>query len=117
MTILPWQAMCIAHPFGHNHHDHAGLSPCEVYRMITQQEGEHLLPPMECEHTAKAIDDYSQTQNEKIIPIIPQVALVAIVFERISFEIIEQPFLIPPDQKCRSATLLSDFPLRAPPLV
>ena len=117
MTILPWQAMCVAHPFGHDHHEHDGPSPCELRRMTLQQPGEHLLPPMDCEHISDATDDYNQTQVERIVPTIQLIAVAAIVFDLVSFEITEQPFLLPPDPNCRSATLISDNPLRGPPLV
>ncbi len=117
MTILPWQLMCIAHPFGHDHHEHDGPSPCEIHRMVAQQPGEHLLPPMDCEHISEATDDYSQTQTERIVPTKQLVAVAAVVFDLVRFEITEQPFLIPLEPNCRSATLLSDSPLRAPPLV
>jgi len=117
MTILPWQLVCVAHPFGHDHHEHEGPSTCELHRMAAQQPGEHLLPPMECEHISDATDEYNQTQVERIVPSIQMVAVAAVIFDLVSLETTEQPFLLPPDPKCRSATLLSDSPLRAPPLV
>ncbi len=117
MTILPWQLMCIAHPFGHEHHEHDGPSTCELHEMAAQQPGEHLLPPMECEHISDVTDDYNQAQVERIVPTIQLVAVVAVVYDLVGFEITENPFLLPPNPKCRSATLLSDSPLRAPPLV
>jgi len=117
MTILPWQAMCVAHPFGHDHQEHDGPSLCEIHRMVAQQPGEHLLPPMDCEHISDATDDYNQTQVERTVPTVQLIAVAAVVFDLVSFEITEQPFLLPPDPNCRSATLLSDSPLRGPPLV
>jgi hypothetical protein len=117
ITMLPWQMMCTAHPFGHDHHKHDGPSPCEIRRMALQQSGEHLLPPMRCNHVSDATDDYSQTQLEKIVPTIQMVAVASILFDLVNVEITKQPFLIPPEPNCRSATLLSDRPLRAPPLV
>ncbi len=109
--------MCVAHPFGHDHHKHDGPSPCELRRITLQQPGEHLLPPMDCDHISDATDDYNQTQTGQIVPTIQMVAVASVLFNFVSFEITEQPFLIPPEPNCRSATLLSDSPLRAPPLV
>lgn len=118
MTILPWQLMCIAHPFGHDHHAHEGPSPCELRaKAIAESDGPIILSPMDCEHVLDATDDYNQTQVEKIVPTVQMVAVAAVLFDLVSFEIKEQPFLSPPEPYCRSATLLSDSPLRAPPLV
>lgn len=118
MTILPWQLMCIAHPFGHDHHAHEGPSPCELRaKAIAESDGPIILPPMDCEHISEATDDYSQTQTERIVPIIQLVAFTAVVFDLVSFGIKEEPFLSPPEAYCRSATLLSDSPFRGPPLV
>ncbi|MEX0981901.1 MAG: hypothetical protein WD577_05020 [Bacteroidales bacterium] len=119
IILFPWQMICLAHPFGHahHHHHHEGPSPCEIRRIVLQQPGEHLLPPMECEHISDATDDYNQTQVERIVPTVQLIAVAAVVFDLVGFEITEQPFLLPIDPKCRSATLLSDSPLRGPPLV
>lgn len=117
MIIIPWQLMCIAHPFGRDHKEHDGPSPCEIHRIIAQQPGEHLLPPMDCDHISDTTDNYNQAQVERIVPTIQLIAVIAVVFNLVNFEITEQPFLLPPNPNCRSATLLSDSPLRAPPLV
>lgn len=117
MIIFPWQLVCVAHPFGHNHHKHDGPSTCEIQKVAAQLPGEHILPPMDCEHISDATDDYNQTQVERIVPTIQLVAVAAVIFDLVRFEITEQPFLLPPEPNCRSATLLSDSPLRAPPLV
>ena len=117
MTILPWQMVCKTHPLGHQHKDGDKPSLCEIHKKAAQEPGQHLLPPMECEHISDAIDDYDQTPVEKVVPTIQMVAVAAILFDLVSFEIPEQPFQLPPDPNCRSATLLSDSPLRAPPLV
>ncbi len=115
--MFPWQLICITHPFGHDHHEHDGPSPCEIRRMVAHEPGEHLLPPMDCDHISDATDDFNRTQVEKIVPTIKLVAVAAVLSDFVSFEITEQPLLIPPEPHCRSATLLSDSPLRAPPLV
>jgi len=117
ITILPWQMVCAEHPFGEHHQEHDGPSPCELRRIALQKPGEHLLPPMECENITSLVADYNSTEVNKIVPTVQIVAILAVVFDLVVFEHQEQPFLTPPDPNCRSATLLSDSPLRAPPLV
>lgn len=115
ITILPKQLVCATHLFGHAQHEHDGPSPCEIRRMAMQQPGEHLLPPMDCEYLSSVTDDYSQTQVERIDPTMQLFTVVSVVFNLVHHEITKQPLLIPPDPNCRSATLLSDSPFRAPP--
>ncbi len=117
IILFPWQMICLAHPFGHEHHHHNDPSPCELHRIAAQQGGEHFLPPMECGHILSQIDDFQQPQVEKIAPTVQLFAILAIVFELVKLDNHEQSFLFPPDPQCRSATLFSDNPLRGPPLV
>lgn len=117
IILFPWQMICLAHPFGHKHHHHDGPSPCELHRIAVQQGGQHILPPMECNHILSAIDDLQQPQVEKIVPTFHTLIVFAVLFDFVNFDNKEQPFLFPPDPQCRSATLISDNPLRGPPLV
>lgn len=116
MTVLPWQLVCMNHPFGHDHHEQDGPSVCELHKIASQQEGQHVLPPMDCEHVALMIDDYNSTQVTKVVPPIQLFAFVAVLFDLVSVNVPQQPFLVPPDPRCRSATLLRTTPPRAPPL-
>jgi len=117
MILFPWQMICLAHPFGHEHHHHDGPSPCELHRIAAKQGGQHILPPMECGHILSQIDDFQQPQVEKIAPTVQIYAILAVVFEFIKFDNHEQPYLFPPEPNCRSAPLLSSLTLRGPPLV
>lgn len=118
ITLIPWQSICMAHPLGHDHHEHEGPSPCELRaKAIAESDGPILLPPMDCEHISDAMDDYNQTQVKRIAPTIQMIAVAAVIFDLVHFEITERPFLLPPEPNCRSAILLSDSPLREPPLV
>jgi hypothetical protein len=117
MTLLPWQAVCLAHPLGHEHQQHDGPSPCELRAIALQQPGENLLPLMDCDHISSATDNYSQTDVERTVPAQQLTTVVAVLFNLVSFEVKELPFLIPPAPNCRSASLFSDSPLRGPPLV
>jgi len=116
-SLFPWQFICLAHPLGHDHHDKDEISPCEISKKIMQQPGEHLLPPMECEHISTYTDNFNQTDTEKITPSLQIIATTVVIFNLVNFENPPQIFLLPPEPCCRSATLLSDSPLRAPPLV
>lgn len=109
--------LCLDHPFGHEHHEHDGPSTCELHEKFAGVDGQHLLPPMECEHISSQIDDFNQTQTEKIVPAIQLAAIIAVVFDLVSSDNQQEPFLLPPVPNCRSATLFSESPLRAPPLV
>jgi hypothetical protein len=82
-----------------------------------QQPGENLMPLMDCDHISSATDNYSQTEVESIVPSQQLIAVVPVLFNLVSFELKELPFLIPPAPNCRSASLFSDSPLRGPPLV
>jgi hypothetical protein len=118
IILFPWQMICIAHLFGHEHHHHDGPSPCELHRIAAQEEGEHLLPPMECQDIVSQIDDFQQPQVEKVVPTFQTLAILSVLFELpYLFGTQEAPVLFPPDPKCRSATLISDNPLRGPPMV
>ncbi len=109
--------MCMAHPLGHDHKKHDGPSLCEMHRMAAQLPGEHLLAAMDCEHISDATDDFHQAQLNKVAPTIQFVALTVSIFDLLSCASTNPPFIDLPEQNCRSATLLSDLPLRAPPLV
>ena len=116
-SITPWQLVCTAHPFGHEHHENNQPSICDLHKSIQGQEGEFLLPPMECEHINSALDDFTLVVGQNIVPDVQLLAIVAVIFE-IPLDFKQNTtFLIPPIPKCRSATLLSDSPLRAPPFI
>ncbi len=117
MILFPWQLICIAHPFGHNHHKHDGLSPCELHRIAAQQPGEKFLPPMECKHIALQLENFQQPQVEKVKPTIQTLATAAVLLDLVCILQYEQPYLFPPNPKCRSAPILSSHTLRGPPLV
>lgn len=116
ITLFPWQSICVSHPFGHDHHNHKGPSPCELRQQYKGREP-IFWPPMECKSFLSQFDVFEQPENEKTKPVIEIIAIVTVFFDLITLENIDQPFLFPPNPNCRSATLLSDSPLRAPPLV
>jgi hypothetical protein len=117
IILFPWQVICPAHPFGHEHHHHNGPSPCELHRIASQQKGQHILPPMECGHISPLIDGFQPTQVENVVPTFHTFVVFAILIGFINCNIEKQPFFFSPDPHCRSATLISDNPLRGPPLV
>lgn len=116
MIFFPWQTICIAHPFGHVHHDHDGPSPCELRKQYKGKDAA-LFPPMHCHNFSADTDNYQAPDKFQIQPIYQTLAIVAVLFEFIKITSPEQPYLFPPDPNCRSATIISDNTLRGPPLV
>lgn len=116
IILFPWQMICTAHIFGHSHHKQDVPSLCELRRQY-KGEGAVFWPPMDCRKNFSTVSDFQEPQNEKIVPTIQMLAIVAILFDVVTLDNQEQLFLLPPAPNCRSATLLSDSPLRAPPLV
>lgn len=115
MTFFPWQMICATHPIGQEHHAHDGPSPCELRRQY-KGEAPVFWPHMHCDEKLSAVDVYT-SQDNSVIVTIRTVVVIAVLFEVFKTENQEQHFQLPPEPKCRSATLLSDIPLRAPPLV
>ncbi|WP_373495049.1 hypothetical protein [Aquiflexum sp.] len=113
--FFPWQLVCTAHPFGHDHDPDEGPSPCELRRMY-QGTNSALWPPMDCEHIYLITDDYQENLNETVLNNFSPLIFAILYFDLILVETPQENVLLPPDPKCRSATLLADCPLRAPPL-
>ena len=118
MMIFPWRLICIAHPLGHSHqhHEPSKLSPCELHRKYANTDGQHILPPMHCHTVSADTDDFQTTDQFKIKPSYQTLAIAAVLFEFVKITYPEQPCIIPPEPKCRSAPLLSSNSLRAPPI-
>ena len=116
MVLLPWEAICVAHPLGHKHHHHEGPSPCELRK---NYKGQYPVfwPPMDCKHINAATDDFQQPQKEQIKPAIQTLAFIAVTLELIQVPYTEQPHLLPPEPRCRSATVITSNSLRGPPFV
>ena len=117
IMFFPWQVICIAHPFGHEHHRHNGPSPCELHRLAAQQGGQHILPPMECGHFSLHLADYQPPQVEKASKGIYTFITLALILNLIDVGHRKQPFFITPEPTCRSAPLISSFSLRGPPFI
>jgi len=79
ILILPWQLLCLAHPFGHEHHHHDGPSPCEL-RAQYQGDAPCFWPPMECKHLSADVGEYQQPMDVKISHPVKAFAIVAILF-------------------------------------
>jgi hypothetical protein len=116
VIIFPWQSICVTHPLGHNTIAHDGPSHCETHRIYAHKKGVHLLPPMHCEHIASVIGEYNQTQADKIVTS-NNISSQVVISEQTNYSQQGQSFILIPEPKCRSATLLSDIPLRAPPFI
>jgi len=114
MLLIPWETICTTHPLGHKHHHHDGPSPCELRK---NYKGEYPVfwPPMNCGHIKNLTNDFTHPQKEQIKLTVQTLAVVAVFFEHIHITYSEEPCLLPPDPKCRSATTISVNTLRGPP--
>jgi len=68
-------------------------------------------------HTLSPVDDFQQTQVEKVKPTIQTLVVAAVLLDLVRIASHEEPIFFPPDPKCRSAPILSSHTLRGPPLV
>ena len=115
IILFPRQLVCMAHPLGHDHHQHEGPSPCELRQQYKGKEAA-LWPPMECKKALSAIEEFDQPDVQKTASSV-QMVMVAVLLDLLKINSKHQPDLPSPYPNCRSATLFSDSPLRAPPLV
>ena len=117
IILFPWQTICIVHPPATENHHHKGPSSCEIHRIAVQQKGEHFSQKMECKHVQSQIYDLQNHQVENVAPGNQLFVILPVDCESVKLGNHKQPFSFPPDPQCRSATLISDNPLRGPPLV
>jgi hypothetical protein len=65
LVSIPWQLVCLEHPFGHEHHAHQGSSPCEMRRQY-QGDVPAWWPPMHCHHTVAKTDAFQLPQEKDV---------------------------------------------------
>jgi len=65
VSLYPWDTICLAHPFGHDHHEHDGPSPCELREQYAGS-GPVYWPPMHCENLSPQIDRFQQPEKIKV---------------------------------------------------
>ncbi len=118
MVIIPWRALdfCITHPLGHqHHHDSDHPSPCQL-RKLYKDDGPAIFPPMKCYRVALDTQEYQPTDEIELS--IESQILVAVHIERqnvwIAFNNVPP---LPPEPKCRSATVFKLNKHRGPPFV
>ncbi|NBC83684.1 MAG: hypothetical protein GVY19_09910 [Bacteroidetes bacterium] len=116
IILFPWKMICIAHPFGHDHHHHEGPSPCELREQVAGT-GPVYLPPMDCKHIDDATDEFKQPEKEQIKPSVQTLAIVLVTFDLVRTDYQQVPVQIPPEPRCRSAPVIISNPLRGPPSV
>jgi hypothetical protein len=118
VLVFPWGLIdfCVTHPTGHKHHHHepGKPTPCELRK---QSEGTAYWPPMDCRKFSVSTDDYQAPDKFQIKPTYQTLAVVAVLLELVTISFPKEPFLFPPEPKCRSATIISVNALRGPPLV
>jgi hypothetical protein len=122
ILLVPWSLLdfCITHPLGHEHHPHEPdkPTPCELRAKAMQESnGPAIWPPMDCQKINVDSDDFEFRDGSRIKPNTQTYLVLIVLFDLHHLEFSELPKICPPEPNCRSATLLSDSPLRAPPLV
>lgn len=113
IILFPWQSICLAHPLGEP--PHKGISTCELRK---EYKGDQAVfwPPMHCKHTVLKSTDFQQPQYDTILLVLSPFTITTYNFEFVSNEREMKPSLFLSEPNCRSATLISDNPLRGPPL-
>jgi hypothetical protein len=101
---------------GNNHHHHAAGKPglCELRKSF---KDDAYWPPMDCKYLNIHSNNFKQSHKEQIKPTVQILVLAAFLLEHEQITFPEQPLLLPPDPKCRSATIISVNTPRGPPLV
>ncbi len=118
LTLAPWQLVCSTHPLGHDHHEHDKPSPCEIHKQYANADGQHILPPMECNHSSLIAQDYKPQQTTQLkTPVVQLAVFAALVFEIIFVDTPKNNLPVPPEPDKHLKVLISDSPLRGSPLV
>lgn len=112
IILFPWQAICLTHPL----HYHEGKSICELRKEYKGNQP-FFWPPMHCKHTVLKSTDFQQSQYDSVLLVLSPFTITTYSFDFTSNQEEIRPYLFLPEPNCRSATLISDNPLRGPPLV
>jgi len=116
VMMLPWQLVCVAHPFGHHHQQHDGPSLCELRRQYQGTEPV-FWPPMDCEHISSQIGHYQLPQTEKGKPTIQTLAVMAILLDHTIIPEYQCDFILITEAHSNSDPPLTSISLRGPPFI
>jgi hypothetical protein len=116
IALFPSQFVCATYPLGQTNHSFYESSPCEIRTAIVKQPREQLLTPMVCKDISNAMNDNINNDSERAVST-KGLAASMVVFNLDNYDVLEQVFLTPSNKKCPMATLQSESPFRAPPLV
>lgn len=65
--LVPWQALCLAHPFGHKPHPPGIHSACQL-RKLYKSDKPAYFPPMHCKHVVEVVSAFRPHQAERLAP-------------------------------------------------
>lgn len=116
--ILPLRYFdfCVAHPFGHHHHDTGKPGICEQKKQYKGKESV-IWPAMHCHKIKAVIDDFQLTYKYQLHSIVKLITIEKELFQFIKIPVSEEAFILPPDPKCNSGPINQVHRLRGPPIV
>ena len=121
MLVIPWRllGLCIAHPTGHDHpHEFGKLTPCEIRaKDIRDVKETGIWPSMVCHTFIIEVDEFQIQEEESYLVDQKQQFAAYIDLATVALLYPQEPYLMPPDPYCRSATTIGPKQLRAPPIV
>ena len=115
IMLFPWQLICTAHPFGHDHHEHNGPSPCELRRQYSG-DGPVFFPPMNCDHVSSQFEDFKTPQTEKVKPTIQTIAVAIAIIDLHILPEYETNFIQLPETRSNSDPPCRPIKDRGPPI-
>jgi len=112
IMLFPWQLICTTHPFGHDHHEHDGPSPCELRK---QYKGTDTVfwPPMDCKDISAQFINCQLPKTDKIKPTLQLIA--TILFDLHVLPEYETNFIQLPEARSNSDPPFKSISDRGPP--
>ena len=116
IALFPSQLVCATFPFGQTNLSFCESNPSDIRRTIVKQPQEQFFTAMVYKDTSNAMNDTINNEGEKAVSTRGLPASM-VVFNLDNYDVLEHIFLTPSTSKSPMATLLSESPFRAPPLV
>ena len=116
IALFPSQLVCATFPFEQTNLSFCEANPCEIRTTIVKQSQEQFFTAMVYKDTSNAMNDTINNEGEKAVSTRGLPASM-VVFNLDNYDVLEHVFLTPSTSKSPMATLLSESPFRAPPLV
>jgi len=116
IALFPSQLACATYPIGQTNLSLCESNPCEIRTTTAKQPREQFFTAMVYKDTSNAMNDNINNEAEKAVST-RGLAANMVVFNLDNYDVLEQVFLTPSNPKSPMATLLSESPFRAPPMV